>query len=140
MGQILSKHLFDDYEPMIRRRGRPYQEAYDDRMPANDYRDVLLIRNIYDALVSGYLFHKEGQECDDMGYKGELSLKRWYSWISYELDPPREHRSLCKYIASESEEVGMRAYIGMCYLHEKRLRYSWADSRFLLMPILAYTI
>jgi hypothetical protein len=117
MGFALStRGLFVDY-PMILSPGDfKYFKTTTEDLPRVDYRDVLLLRNIYSSLVSGYLYHKSGRECW-LGLDGELTTEGdlfpgWDRLIRMrELDPPRNGRSICKYLADESEEDGMLAYI-----------------------------
>ena len=115
-----------------------------------DYRHLLVTRNWFDAVVSGYLYHRAGYECW-LEYNGgggggqqqqqqinnssnnnnnnnnnnmhhskyfdmeahyhnkywdtqHLQYHHWYN-ISY---PPRNNRSLCLYLAQESEEAGIK--------------------------------
>ena len=84
-----------------------------------DFRDVLLLRNLKDALVSGYLYHRDGREChkdgrgrpwNNDGSKWQ-SVAQWEDAIAYEPDPPANGRSLCRYLEGESTEAGMRAYV-----------------------------
>ncbi|GKY98205.1 hypothetical protein MPSEU_000778200 [Mayamaea pseudoterrestris] len=96
------------------------------RFPAeHDYRDVVLVRNFYDSIASGYLYHKQGKECwlDHVGRRftrrgkwGNDNFQKFAggekSYIKYELDPPaKPGDTLCHYLANNSEKVGMRAYM-----------------------------
>lgn len=119
-GCLMSEHLFDDYKPQVRKFTEPNQFAHHRLVvPAVDFREVLVLRSIYDSVVSGYLYHVDGRECWKSGTGGPLqygpgwrALQGWYDHLSYNLDPPRNKRSLCQYMADESEFVGMRAYVG----------------------------
>lgn len=132
MGCVMTKDLFDAYDGssssqsqaggQIRRVTEPHSYTYTKGLPRQDFRDVLVLRNLYDAIVSGYLYHIDGRECWKTG-KGEPIqnpeteskpyLQKWYEYLSYDIvDPPRRNRSMCQYMADESEENGMRAYVG----------------------------
>jgi len=83
-----------------------------------DYRHVAITRNLYDAAVSGYLYHKSGRECwlKPNGKPLPTGKHRTIEWdkeISHldPLFPPRNGRSICTYLREESEEDGMRVYI-----------------------------
>jgi hypothetical protein len=105
-----------------------------------DYRDVLVVRNVYDALVSGYLYHKSGRECwlDPFGkplgtapaavalnnstrtpspYGANYFMNGdWEKYLSLsELDPPKRGRSLCTYLNDESTLNGMRVYVHVAF-------------------------
>jgi hypothetical protein len=60
MGVILSKQL-------LRERGGQYLRWLTDKfrlsapIQGNDYRDVVLVRDFYAAVVSGYMYHKAGK-------------------------------------------------------------------------------
>lgn len=80
-----------------------------------DYRHVVFARNMYDAVVSGYLYHQSGRECW-LGLNGEpinlMLFRNWETFISFdEPYPPANNRSICTYLANESEQDGMRVYI-----------------------------
>lgn len=125
MGFIMTRGFakslsFGEYQ--IQLSGWPYRNFdYSEKsFPGNskDFRVVLLLRNVYKALISGYLYHKSGMECwlNTMGKpknpdKGFKQVKVWYEHLSYSLNPPRGNRSLCTYLAEESDEIGMRAYV-----------------------------
>jgi len=82
---------------------------------AKDYRDVFIFRNIYDAIVSGYVYHKSGRECwlKDNGKKNKFDVfpRYWISQLSFTPSPSYCGRSLCKYLAEESLLAGMHVYI-----------------------------
>lgn len=98
-----------DYFPKIRK--------------ANDYRQVLIFRDIYHSLASGYLYHIKGSECwlDEYGktFKPQPGRLRWASmktdwdqYLSYTLDPPNNNRNICKYMSDVDDEMkAMRAYM-----------------------------
>lgn len=81
---------------------------------AADYRHVVLTRPWYEAIVSGYLYHKSGRECWLDAYGGRRRANKTINWVeelALPLDPPRRGRSLCSYLAEEPEEVGLKAYV-----------------------------
>lgn len=89
-----------------------------------DYRDVVVTRNIFEALISGYLYHKTGRECwlDPHGkpWQSEVdNLLHYENYLSGALgqllDPPNRDRSLCEYLANETEAVGMKVYIDWAF-------------------------
>ena len=86
--------------------------------PSQDSRQVMMTRNWFDALVSGYLYHKSGRECwlnlNGHPWDKDRNLPWDKELISDPVAhpfPPRNGRSICKYIVEESEEDGMRAYM-----------------------------
>jgi hypothetical protein len=87
-----------------------------------DYRHVTFLRNIYISLVSGYLYHRSGRECW-LKWKGNQEKKpekRW-DWQQYVVhsrlgqDVPEGDKSICQYLADNSEEIGMRVYIDVAF-------------------------
>jgi hypothetical protein len=85
-----------------------------------DYRHVVLTRNFFEAFVSGYLYHKTGRECwkdswgtPVIGYEENLNWERYVTRSGYDLGhyPPRQGRSICRYLIDETEEDGMKVYI-----------------------------
>lgn len=93
--------------------------------PPNNYRHIVVTRNFYDTLVSGYLYHKAHRECDltqngQPNYHGWLlnnSKEHWEVRINETLTksmqpwPLGRDRDLCTYLSEESEEDGMRVYM-----------------------------
>mmetsp|Transcript_19287 Transcript_19287/g.34926 ORF Transcript_19287/g.34926 Transcript_19287/m.34926 type:complete len:211 (+) Transcript_19287:526-1158(+) len=84
-----------------------------------DYRHVLITRNWWNAIVSGYLYHKAGYECW-MDYRGKVRDENrtndWDAHLEFHkqndiLYPPRNNRSLCAYLQQESEEDGIKVII-----------------------------
>lgn len=125
MGCVMTKDLFESYGPQVRRVTEPHSYTYTKGLPKQDFRDVLVLRDLYDAIVSGYLYHIDGRECWKTG-KGELIvegqhdintysmkpyLRTWYEHLSYDISSIRNNRSMCQYMATESQEIGMRAYV-----------------------------
>jgi hypothetical protein len=106
----------------------PTPKNYDYQLPTTfDYRHVLVTRNWFDAMVSGYLYHQAGYECT-MDYKGNASatfqhhsqyfnmeqhyhLADWDAQLTYHhqdgLVVPRHNRSFCQYLQDEPMEIGM---------------------------------
>jgi len=91
-----------------------------------DYRLLVSLRNFYDAIVSGYLYHKDGRECHKNPKGGPIASNmhedyRSYMWPMIAASGPDSanhswtkdvgHRSLCQYLEQENEEMGMRAYV-----------------------------
>ncbi len=79
-----------------------------------DYRHVVVTRNWFDAIVSGYLYHRAGYECW-MNARGEkrriVRREDWDTQLTFlneSLVPPRNNRSICSYLSDESEEDGIR--------------------------------
>jgi hypothetical protein len=110
-------------------KNHPYGQLFDDmfRLPsARDYRHVVVTRNWYDAIISGYLYHKSGKECwldwfGHAGHEGWLlnnTLENWEQRLLQDPTtmaqnhpwPPGNDRDLCQYLTEESDEVGMRVY------------------------------
>lgn len=87
--------------------------------PNTDYRDVIVLRNIYDTLVSGYLYHLSGRECWTDWYgraeKGVVSpfTKDWQRFLTSHINDSshEEAPTICHYLANHTHEEGMRAYI-----------------------------
>jgi hypothetical protein len=85
-----------------------------------DYREVFVARDLYEMIVSGYLYHKSGRECWlDMYGKAQINentltegtwedlIQHWrikWSW------PQANNRSLCHYLSQESETDGILVY------------------------------
>jgi hypothetical protein len=95
---------------------------------SNDYRHVVFVRNYVEAFVSGYLYHKTGRECwlDPDGYPNGKPLSRQFNlyWGApvkiaqhrhsrFGVIPPRHNRSLCEYLADETEQDGMKVYVAV---------------------------
>lgn len=131
MGSVMSNHLFDEYVPVITKIWDPDSETYNMMIepPRIDYRDVLLLRNIYDALVSGFLYHSMGKGCDTSPTKqdGRWYLRSWERYVKYELiNPPVNNRTMCQYMAEEPIVVGMRAYMDFVFhYHYKGILHHW---------------
>jgi len=133
----------DEMDDFIRRQDGlarlvdyPLDYNYLDAVPWKDYRDVLVLRNIYDTLVGGYRAHFSQRECKrGIWRKQSKRLKsddpdRLMWNPGYVLDPPRAGRSLCEYIASVPAEAGMRAYIDFAFRSQYVVTLShWAMSR-----------
>lgn len=123
--QIMKDHAY----------GRRFEDEY--RLPkAMDYRHVVVTRNWYDSIISGYLYHKSGRECwldwyGNPGHEGWLLNNTSEHWEQRLLQdnttmkqnspwPPGNDRDLCQYLTEEPEEVGMRVYT------------AWAMSSFMI--------
>jgi hypothetical protein len=91
--------------------------------PRGDYRHVVMARNLYESIVSGYLYHRAGHECwltgngkryDEVGKPNRtVDWERNVRRSGYDLPPypPRMQRSICQYLAEESSQVGMTVYM-----------------------------
>mmetsp|Transcript_22858 Transcript_22858/g.50773 ORF Transcript_22858/g.50773 Transcript_22858/m.50773 type:complete len:348 (+) Transcript_22858:136-1179(+) len=98
-----------------------------------DYRDAVVTRNVYAALISGYLYHRTGRECNLTPHgnpwnKTVVELMHFENYLSGTLgriDPPVRDRSLCQYLADESEEVGVKVYMDWAFevYYSKVLRH-----------------
>lgn len=82
-----------------------------------DYRHVVITRPIYDSIISGYLYHKSGRECW-LDQNGNERVKNktfeWESKLTFPLlSQPRLNRTLCQYLAEESEQDGVRATVDL---------------------------
>jgi hypothetical protein len=102
----------------------------------------VVVRNLYSALVSGYLYHKMGRECstDPFGRAGSRQRGIFRGWlVSHDwqahlgiihrttasptaLDLPRavgetknETRNLCQFLAQEDEITGMTVYMNWAW-------------------------
>jgi hypothetical protein len=117
-GWILTQKLFRPFGAVIQRLPIQPSSIPQDR----DYRHVAFTRNYLEALVSGYLYHKSGRECwlTFNGWKRPKSMgERNIDWIplvnksGFDIGqyPPRNGRSICRYLAQESEEAGMKVFI-----------------------------
>lgn len=81
-----------------------------------DYRHVVITRPIYDSIISGYLYHKSGRECwlDQHGLpRVKNKTFDWEPKLSFPLSPPGLNRTLCSYLAQESESDGIRAVVDL---------------------------
>jgi len=96
-----------------------------------DFRDVVVTRNWYESLISGYLYHKSYYECslDPFGRPIEDYSKAKYVFASdwdrrfltytspESLHPPKAsaNQSLCDYLATVQLRDGMRTYIDVAF-------------------------
>ena len=96
-----------------------------------DYREVIVGRDVYDAIVSGYLYHKSGRECwlDSFGKPVNASLSNdsdtpspyftnghWERYVTRtKLEPAKNGRSLCTYLQDESVLDGLRVYMDVAF-------------------------
>ena len=120
MGTILLGDLFQhfrhDRNHLIRTKHVPWNTRF---ATDRDYRHVIVTRNWFDAIVSGYLYHFAGYECwiDFRGNEREFNrTDDWDLHLLYheEYDiayPPRNNRSLCSYLQQESQEDGIKVII-----------------------------
>jgi hypothetical protein len=122
MGYSLMNLLVDAYNLTVRAAELKATKCVP-KVPKNggDFRMILITRNMYDALISGYLYHKSGRECwlGANGQQASISHVRAEHSLNWENDllpamppvVPRNGRSICKYLAEESEQDGLRAFI-----------------------------
>jgi hypothetical protein len=89
---------------------------------SEDQRDVIITRNIYAAIASGYLYHKKGKECylhpnyDDrpwpVTWPKVHNLHNFWEYTSLPtIDPPHGRENLCIYLANNTMEDGLKVYI-----------------------------
>ncbi|GKZ01408.1 hypothetical protein MPSEU_001091600 [Mayamaea pseudoterrestris] len=118
-GFILSEKLYGSFAPNITSTHiTPKRMPKANSTSLKDYRQVVLLRNMFDAIVSGYLYHQSGHECWLSAYGEPVPEKRQRNmdWERYTRDiqfayPPGLNRSMCHYLADEDADVGMRVYI-----------------------------
>ncbi|GKY98891.1 hypothetical protein MPSEU_000845000 [Mayamaea pseudoterrestris] len=115
-GYLLTQQLYKSFDPVITRHRIAVSQlpvaAVDNNM---DYRHVIIVRNMFDAIVSGFLYHQSGHECW-LTFNGDRSRHEknfdWEKYLQYSHSyPPRRGRSLCRYIAHEHLNISMRVYI-----------------------------
>jgi hypothetical protein len=97
-----------------------------------DYRHVVMVRNYVEAFVSGYLYHRTGRECwlDPEGVPNNKTGRRQgnMEWVwavqaaqarhgRFGPYPRQRNRSLCQYLADESERDGMKVYVAYALEH-----------------------
>jgi hypothetical protein len=115
MGYILIREVYK-FETEI-----DVNENFRRELPSlnQDYRDVIVTRNWYDAILSGYFYHKDGRECHKNLF-GAPALKPmrkpFVNWPGHAMwtkphFPPKQNRSICDYLRQESPEVGMKVYM-----------------------------
>jgi len=106
----MSMNLLQQYPDQHRLAAEPKWFTYNLALPEQDYRDVIVLRDIYASILSGYLYHHKGFECN-MPDKVREYLGEWDEHLSYQLRPPRQGRTICQYIARTKTSTGMKAYI-----------------------------
>jgi hypothetical protein len=122
MGTILSRKSFPTAMwQQQQQQVTPHDGSYRWEEPPHDYRDVVLVRHLYDATLSGYLYHRSGRECW-LNTKGRPPKNAWLInhadmyWdnvadsISRLGLPPRQNRTLCHYLQQESLGDGLLLY------------------------------
>jgi hypothetical protein len=121
-GHLLTQKLFKPLESKTGILRMPIGPGAFPSDPFHDYRHVVMTRNFFDAFVSGYLYHKSGRECW-LTFNGWRRPRSWgernsewrhfvkMSGFDIGSYPPRNDRSICRYLADESEEDGMKVYI-----------------------------
>lgn len=112
---MVTQELYKPFDPLITRQRIGLAVLTSSNI---DYRHVVIIRDIFDAIVSGFLYHQTGHECwiSFNGYSVSPSRQKNFNWehyityhtVSY---PPRNGRSICQYLVDESLQDAMRVYI-----------------------------
>lgn len=113
---MLTQQLYKPFDPKITR----HRIGIDQFPNSNttDYRHIVIVRNIMDAMVSGFLYHKSGHECW-LSFNGVRTSQEknfhWEKYLSYHTEgvdiPPRNDRSICRYLVEEDETIAMRVFI-----------------------------
>ena len=136
------RHFYTNYSPTERilyltTNLEEYREML---RTAHDARSIIVTRHWTDALISGYLYHRTGRECwldnkgqyphdnfaglRPMGYDYDKHvLEKSRSTFAKSVAPRFQGRDLCRYLADESEEVGMRVYteVALAFWYRKLL-------------------
>lgn len=94
----------------------------------NDYRNVLLTRNVYDAIVSGYLYHKSGQECSDKP-ENIFCREQFVRLLSLVHTPPVDNHTLCSYLASTTESEGIKLYTDVALGLYRKVDLFWHEAQ-----------
>jgi len=92
-------------------------ERYSKKQRTKQERTVVVIRNLVDSIISGYLYHKSGRECwtdlrgkvRDPDFKYSLLKVDWEKFLILPHAPGRG-RNLCAYLNDEPEVEGLRMY------------------------------
>ena len=89
-------------------------------------RNIIVVRNYIDAVVSGYLYHKSGRECwsnpDGTKMKGTTYKMQNYHWwddvrLTNMSKEEANGRTLCQFLSDESEDVGMQIFVEISWRH-----------------------
>jgi hypothetical protein len=131
MGTILIEELFADVDG-VRKPVSIKPELFPSD-PTRDYRHVAMVRNVFEAMVSGYLYHLSGKECwldiHGIPYSDPSAAKstRFGPWEASVVEsgfnfsyPAPNGRTICQYLVDETRENGMAVYIAAA-LHKKYL-------------------
>lgn len=127
MGVQLSSLLFRAFP--IHNRYQPLNLEHWSYNTASDWRVALVLRNIYEALVSGYLYHKEGRECytdpngvvlrDKQTHERRVGQTDYLKYTTFINDTLSGNQTvagnLCQYLMDEPVKQGMRAYIDFVF-------------------------
>ncbi|GKY98087.1 hypothetical protein MPSEU_000766600 [Mayamaea pseudoterrestris] len=98
------------------------QEAIDistAEWPKTDVKAMLILRNIYSSLLSGFVYHRSGMECwrNEFGQElvHPLPLRYHQDWRNWITSLPQltlqSYDSLCHLLAHEPTEIGLRVYV-----------------------------
>jgi len=131
-GCVATMNLLDQYGKgsNFKLAAEPKFFNYNVKLPDSDYRDVIVLRDLWSGILSGYLYHFKGFECG-MADKIRDYLGEWDEHLSYKLQPPRGQKTLCQYLSrTGTETIGLRAYIDwvMRYYYTPIFSH-WAMSR-----------
>lgn len=120
-GHVLVSQLREMYFPkvtsvFVRRNSTQTNAMYE---LLTDYREVFIARDLYEMIVSGYLYHKSGKECwldmygaplEDEPQQQRNTLIRDWEDLLQKQSPFVNNRSLCRYLADESTDIGIGVY------------------------------
>lgn len=127
-GYMLVKEVFQPYKKVLQKSFLP--ETIPNN-PNQDYRHVAVVRNVFAAMVSGYLYHKSGRECwsDVWGrnVSEPIPNENWDRFVSQSTElfetrryPPAGNRSLCLYLGQVPEETGVSVFMSFMLFHAYR--------------------
>ena len=77
---------------------------------------IFLVRNLFDAVVSGYLYHKAGKECTVQARsnrhmrKPHREVKDWSKHVSQNFTKAESHTHICKVLQHRTERDGVYLY------------------------------
>lgn len=98
-------NLLKQYPNQYQLAAEPKFFTYNLALPQTDYRDVIVLRDLYSSILSGYLYHHKGFECK-MEDKIRDYLGEWEKHLSYQLQPPANGRSICQYLKRTQPATG----------------------------------
>lgn len=88
--------------------------------------DVVVVREVYESVLSGYLYHKGGAECGLDEYFNVNPPKNGNSWLGHydwykfikrttQAEPYRKNRNFCAVLGEMPEELGLQIYAEFAY-------------------------